>query len=231
MSPENRWSKSAFQGTPRAVARRLLGSLLVRQLDGQRLSGIIVEVEAYLSRDDAASHSARGLTRSNRSMFAEAGSLYVYPIHTHHCLNIVTQPIGIGSAILIRAIEPVEGLDMMCRLRQLEELKAGQRQVSWLRSLTSGPGRICQAMAVNRLLDGIDLACDAPMWLEEAPASVRRQSWRVKSGRRIGISQSQELPLRWFIQGHQLVSGSAAEHPSGRTWRFGIQRTEAVSQS
>ncbi len=107
-----------YEGAPRQVAKRLLGKLLVRQLaDGTRLSGIVVEVEAYLSRNDPACHAHIGLRKRNASMFAAPGTLYVYSIHRRHCLNVVTEAIGCGSAILIRALEPLEGLTYMASLR------------------------------------------------------------------------------------------------------------------
>ncbi len=151
-------------------------------------------------------------------MFACAGTLYVYSIHSRHCLNVVTERPGLGSAILIRAVEPYEGLERMAQLRCLSTQR--QTRLSWLRGLATGPGRLCQAIAVDRSLDGCDLTHSSQIHLERAPECVQSQAWRVASGVRIGISQAEQRRLRWFLDGHQLVSGCARDHARGRTWRF-----------
>ena len=217
-----------FDGSPQDVAQRLLGCLLVRKISGRRCSGIIVEVEAYLASDDPASHSARGPTPGNRTMFLSAGYLYVYPIHTRACLNVVTQSKGIGSAVLIRAIEPFEGVSQMARFRQIrEEFKGKSDSIGMLRKLTSGPGRLCEALKVDRRMDGVDLLSSQSVWIEQPPTIVKGIDWPVSISRRIGITQALDLPLRWFIDGHQLVSGKASEHSKGRTWRFGLPQPHA----
>lgn len=218
---QRRLSPTSFQGCPQVVAHRLLGKLLVRKLDGHRLSGLIVEVEAYLSANDPASHSAVGVRPRHASMFLAAGALYVYAIHSRHCLNIVTERPGLGSAILIRAIEPLEGIDIMTVNRQGAGNSNHGCQVGHLRHLASGPGRLCQALKVDRSLDGIDLLSSDQLWIEQPPSRVRRSSWKMGVSSRIGISRGHDLLLRWFIDGHQLVSGRASDHRAGRSWRFG----------
>jgi DNA-3-methyladenine glycosylase len=209
-----------FSGSPPSVAQRLLGCSLVRRIGNRRLSGIIVEVEAYLGCDDPASHSAKGRKNRNASMFESAGKLYVYTIHARHCLNVVTELAGVGSAVLIRAIEPVEGLQMMSHLRGIALPENSSQSVTWLRSLTSGPGRLCQALAVNLDHDGIDLRHSEEIWIEQPAEVVLTIKWKLANSVRIGISQAADLPLRWFIDGHHLVSGRANVHDQGRTWRF-----------
>lgn len=193
------------------VAEQLLGCVLVRQhQSGVRLSGIVVEVEAYLSSGDEASHSFRGPGKKNASMFSRYGTLYVYPIHSRHCLNVVTEAQGVGAAVLIRALEPIEGLRVMSENRMLESLEG--------RSLTSGPGRLCDALDVDRELDGVDLTTSKTIWLEGS--GVGLESWNVVKGKRIGITKSKELPLRMFLDGNRFVSGLAREHSSRRNRQF-----------
>ena len=108
------------RSTPK-VARDLLGKLLVRTLGRRRLVGRIVEVEAYLAKSDPACHAARGRTKSNTAMFGRPGRAYVYPIHSRHCFNIVTEADGVGTAVLIRAVEPIEGIKLMMEHRHRDK--------------------------------------------------------------------------------------------------------------
>ncbi len=196
-----------FRRDPVEVARGLLGCGLAHHVDGVWLGGWIVETEAYLAQNDPASHSSRGPTPSNASMFAAAGTLYVYPIHAQYCLNLVTQDAGIGSAILIRAIEPVWGIERMQR----------NRGTTHRRRITSGPGMICQAMQVNRDSDGVDV--------------LRSNEWRltarhgagphVIASPRIGIRHATDLPLRFFVDGNRYVSGLARLHTRPRRDEIG----------
>jgi DNA-3-methyladenine glycosylase len=197
------------------VARNLLGKAMVRQLDGgETLAGIVVEVEAYLPADDRASHSFRGLGRKNASMFEPAGTLYVYPIHAKFCLNVVTEAKGNGAAVLIRAIQPIQGLTTMHELRGLKNVN------ETLTRLTTGPARLCQALAVDRSLDGADLLSSSSIWFESEPSIVAALPWTARTSARIGISQAVDKPLRWFIDGHQFVSGCARDHSRRRDWCF-----------
>lgn len=211
-----------FTQTTRQVARQLLGKRLVRIADdGTRLSGIIVEVEAYLSRGDLASHSHRGMSQKNATMFLEPGRLYVYSIHAKHCLNVVTEPTGQGAAVLIRALEPSEGLQPMLAHRGLFEDGSIRAAIDLKTAIaiTSGPARLCQALGIDRSHDGLNLIADQRMWLEDSPA-VSFPARAITRGPRIGISQSPELPLRWFLDGHHFVSGLARAHSRGRHWAF-----------
>lgn len=201
-----------FFAQPTAVvAAELLGKALVSVLpDGQRVSGLIVEVEAYLNEHDEASHSAPGPNKKNASMFGPPGTLYVYAIHAKHCLNVVTEQEGCGAAVLIRALEPWEGQTRMAEHRRLTTYRPAD--------LTTGPGRLCQALGIDRRHDGLDLVTSPRMFLEHVSAVP--QQWSVCRGPRIGISRSQELPLRWFIDGQRFVSGLARDHSRGRYWHF-----------
>lgn len=214
---DNRLGLGFFNKPPRQLARSLLGKTLARSLEGEIMRGIIVEVEAYLSNGDPASHSHRGLGKKNRSMFLPAGTLYVYPIHTRHCLNVVTEPAGRGSAVLIRAIEPFEGQQLMAKNRFGAASNLREMRVT---SLTQGPGRLCQALSVDRRLDGVDLTSNSDIWLEDGPEFYRKMNWKICRTPRIGISQAAELPLRMLVDGNQFVSGCARDHSHGRTWTF-----------
>lgn len=214
-----------FTQTTRQVARQLLGKRLVRITDGgTRLSGIIVEVEAYLPRSDLASHSHRGVSKKNAAMFLEPGRLYVYSIHAKHCLNVVTEPRGQGAAVLIRALEPSEGIQPMLEHRGLaaDGTLPAAIDLKTAIAMTSGPARLCQALAIDRSHDGLNLVTGPSVWLEDTPA-LTFPTRLVTRGPRIGISQSTELPLRWFLDGHHFVSGLARAHSCGRHWDFNFR--------
>ena len=146
-SKRSRLPRSFYERPTELVARELLGKALLRRVGEEWLGGLIVETEAYLASGDLASHSARGETRSNAAMFGRPGTLYVYPIHAKYCMNVVTDPMGQGSAVLLRALEPVWGIEQMMR----------NRSTSQLRQLTRGPAMLCQALAVDRAQDKTDL--------------------------------------------------------------------------
>lgn len=248
---QQRMREELYTGSPEEVAQRLLGKVLVRQWpDGVVASGIIVEVEAYLAQHDPASHSYGGIRKRNMSMFKGAGTLYVYTIHSRHCLNIVTEPEGVGSAVLIRALEPHSGLARMwdrtqadrlrrssrCAIQPLQEpgvqakfTPASPRKVGT--ALTTGPGRLCRALDVDLGLDGIsllDFQAQSTLWVSQPPVEVKRSNWKVAVTSRVGISKAQEKPLRWFIDGNRYVSGRASEHSAGRAWGFMPAETQKL---
>lgn len=218
---QDRLRKDFFGQPTKEVASQLLGKTFARRLaDGLILRGVVVEVEAYLSRRDAASHSFRGLGKKNASMFQAAGTLYVYPIHARHCLNVVTEEEGSGAAVLIRAIEPLQGHHRMAQLRFGAETESGP-SASWKwTQLTQGPGRLCEALGVGRAEDGLSLIDSRQVWLEDESPVVLQQRWRRRKSVRIGISQAAQLRLRWFIDGNRFVSGPASDHSAGRCWSF-----------
>lgn len=200
------------------------------------LRTVVVESEAYLAAGDPASHSYRGPGKSNASMFANSGTLYVYPIHSRHCMNVVSESIGSGAAILIRSAEPLSGWNAMWKNRFAEKppLEASkncpnesvERNLQWHRErrlalqLSQGPGRLCECLNVDRKLDGVDLRISDRIWFETPDEKVINTRWRIKSSPRIGISKAQRLRLRWFIDGHQFVSGRASDHSAGKFWSF-----------
>ena len=178
-----------------AVARDLLGRRLVRVTKDGRAAGRIVEVEAYLPRDDPANHAYRGPTRRNASMFGPPGHAYVYAIHSRWCLNAVTEPAGVASAVLIRAIEPLEGVELMRRRRQVEDA----------RDLARGPARLCEALAIDRELDGWDLTRGERLWIAEASGG-EGGTLQIVATTRVGVTSAHDLPLRFYVAGSPFVS-------------------------
>jgi DNA-3-methyladenine glycosylase len=179
------------------VARDLLGRRLVRRLEGERLSGRIVETEAYVGEADAASHASRGQTARNAVMFGPAGHAYVYFIYgMHYCFNVVTEQEGFGAAVLIRALEPLEGIDAMRRHRH------GRDGVE----LTNGPAKLCYALAIDRDLNGADLVQGDALWIESGEPLPQED---VASGPRVGVrgdKRALTVPWRFWVKDHPYVS-------------------------
>jgi DNA-3-methyladenine glycosylase len=174
------------------VAPKLLGCHLIRNVDGHKLVGKIVEVEAY-DQTDAASHTYRGETLRNQVMFGPAGFLYVYFTYgMHYCMNIVCSPVGQGSAVLIRAVEPIEGLTY------LEQNRGG---ISG-KNLTNGPAKVCQAFKVNKNLNGHDLTKDP---LKLIYKSINPGAEIVVTTR-IGIKKAVDVPWRFYIKENAYIS-------------------------
>lgn len=191
--------RSFYEPSPKIVAPKLLGHYLVRNTPTGPAAGLIVETEAYLS-DDPACHAARGLTPRNKVMFGPAGHSYVYLIYGYHfCINAVCRPVGVGEAVLIRALEPVCGDEFMKR----------ERLVSREFDLTNGPAKLCQAMAIDRSLDGIDI-CDptSAVFVAENPdiRKIVRAKGPIVTTTRIGITKAAALPLRFYLDGSKFVS-------------------------
>jgi len=185
------------------VARQLLGKLLVHEVDGKRISGIIVETEAYLGTIDRAAHSFGGRrTPRNEVMYGLGGHAYIYFIYgMYYCFNVVTGHEGVPEAVLVRALEPVEGLDFMAAARyknDYEPLSNRQRI-----NLTNGPGKLCIALAIDRSLNGEDL-CGSRIYIED-----RADIPDICSAKRIGIDYAgddRELPLRFYLRNNKYVS-------------------------
>jgi DNA-3-methyladenine glycosylase len=190
--PAEFYSRATIQ-----VARDLLGTLLVRRNRQGLTSGRIVEVEAYLPEGDPACHASRGRTRSNDALFGPPGHAYVYPIHSRYCLNAVTMQRGEGSAVLIRAVEPVAGIELMQRRRGRE---------SFL-ELARGPARLCEAFAIDRRLDHWDLTRGYRLWICGEPRAALRDAL-IGQSVRIGVTAAHHLPLRFFVADNPYVSGS-----------------------
>ena len=180
-----------FARSTALVAEELVGKLFFWQEANSRVGGRIVETEAYLGKDDPACHSSKGMTPRNTAMFGRAGRHYLYRIYgVHMCYNITTDAENIPAAVLLRAIEPLFGL---------EEMAAKRGQVP-KRRLTAGPGNICRALGLDLSLNGLAL--------EEAPLVFADDGYlpNVEVSGRIGISQGWELPLRFFIPGNPYLS-------------------------
>ncbi len=175
------------------VAPQLLGKLLVRRVDGWELVGRIVEVEAYRGRDDPASHASRGMTPRNQVMFREGGLAYVYFTYGNHYLfNVTTEPRGRPGAVLVRALEPIAGVEYMMRNR-------GTRDP---RLLTSGPGRLTKALKIDKRLNGIDLTTSDELFIADDGYVVER----VARSPRIGVSGGTRRKWRFYVEGNPYVS-------------------------
>jgi DNA-3-methyladenine glycosylase len=205
-----------------SLARFLIGKVIVRELPGTRLSGRIVEAEAYPRRDPAAHHFI-GPTPRNRSMFLRRGHAYVYFSYGNHfMLNVTAEVPGVGGGVLIRALEPLEGQDQM-------EIHRG---TSRLLDLARGPGRLAAALKIDRNLDGVDLCAPGPLWLGALAKEARfprrslseariggarnpnlaesvRPPTRIGKSSRIGITRAAHRLLRFYERGNPFVSGPA----------------------
>src|SRR4051794_10118307 len=176
-----------------SLARYLIGKVLVRELPEGVASGRIVETEAYVV-GDTAGHAYRGLTARNGSLFLEVGHAYVYLAYgISYMLNVSSELPGIGAGVLIRAIEPLEGMAIMRSSRGIERL----------RDLARGPGRLAAALQIDRRLDGIDLCREGPLWLGRGDGEPRDIGQSV----RIGISRDADRLLRFYLRGSPFVSG------------------------
>lgn len=182
------------------VARELLGKLLVVPSEGGgRVSGRVVEVEAYLGVEDKGAHSYGGRrTRRTETMFGVGGRAYVFFVYgMHHQFNVVTGPEGLPHVVLVRAVEPEEGVEVM----------RSRRPVPKERELTSGPGKLCRALGIDLTFDGEDLTTGRRVWLEET--GVRFKPEEIATGPRIGIDYAAEdalKPWRFWVKGNVFVS-------------------------
>lgn len=176
------------------VARDLLGKIIVHRVDGEELAGRIVEVEAYLGRDDPAAHFFGGMTPRTRVIFGPPGYAYVYFVYgMYHCLNFVTEPDGVAGAVLVRALEPVAGVAAMRLLRP-----KARRDTD----LASGPGKLAQAMGVTLDQYGADVT-EGALTVREPVSS---DPFKIGVSPRIGIKKAVDLPLRFFVEGNAHVS-------------------------
>jgi DNA-3-methyladenine glycosylase len=193
--------RAFFRRDPRRVARELLGKVLVRDAEGARLTARIVEVEAYLGTEDPAAHSAAGNTARTAVLFGPPGHAYVYFIYgNHYCLNVSCEPEGVAGGVLVRALEPISGVEHMAKARGIEI--HGPKD---LVKLTSGPGRLAQAFGITRTGDnGCDLtSAKSSLWIGKD--GYRARGIRVTP--RIGITKAADLPLRYLLAGNAFVSG------------------------
>ncbi len=193
--------ESFYAGEVIDIARNLLGMRLVRYLEGERISGIITETEAYRGEEDLACHARNGKTQRNAVMYGRPGRAYIYFTYgMHWCLNAVCGPEGFPAAVLIRAIYPVEGKKVIAARRE------GVKPADWC----SGPARLCKALAIDKALNGASLCEDeSPLWIEEGTPLVETN---IKITPRIGIHNTPE-PWR------------------SKPWRFVVHSMENISDS
>jgi DNA-3-methyladenine glycosylase len=178
------------------LARHLIGKIVVRETPEGSLSGRIVETEAY-PVGDAAGHAYRGETLRNHALFLCRGHAYVYLAYgVSYLLNVSSEATGVGAGVLIRALEPLDGIPAMQRNRGVQNL----------RDLTRGPGRLTVALDIDRRLDGIDLCRTGPLWL----AHDDHDAPEIGTSVRIGLSRETDRPLRFYVRGDRFVSGPKA---------------------
>ncbi|MDB5483352.1 MAG: putative 3-methyladenine glycosylase [Caulobacteraceae bacterium] len=175
------------------LAQHLIGKILVRETPEGSFSGRIVETEAY-PVGDAAGHAYRGETLRNHALFLCRGHAYVYLAYgASYLLNVSSETSGIGAGVLVRALEPLDGIPSMQRNRRVQNL----------RDLTRGPGRLTAALDIDRRLDGIDLCRMGPLWLARDDHDVPE----IGRSARIGLSRETDRPLRFYVRGDRFVSG------------------------
>jgi DNA-3-methyladenine glycosylase len=188
-------SRTFYEQPTLAVARELLGKYLVRKHPGGKTTGRIVETEAYIGPKDLACHASRGRTARTEIMFGAAGYAYVYFIYgVYYCLNIVTEEVDHASAVLIRALQPVEGIALMKKRRRMEALH----------NLASGPGKLCQAFAIDKSLNGADV-CAGVLYIEDRGEPPPK----IFATPRIGVDYAgkwKDKRWRFLIRGNEFVS-------------------------
>ncbi len=194
----NPFPMTRLRADAEAAARALLGAVLWHRTGEGIAAGRIVETEAYLGNDPAC-HASRGMTARNAAMFGPAGRAYIYFIYgMYHCFNVVTGPQGVGEAVLIRALEPLEGEALMRRRRRTEDS----------RQLCNGPAKLVLALGISREQNGADLGRgDLRLFAPEGyPGWDSQHPPKVKAGPRIGISAATDWPLRFYVAGNPFVS-------------------------
>lgn len=211
-----------YDRDPRRVARALLGKVLLRRERGKLLAGRIVETEAYLGAGDEAAHSFAGKTDRNAVLFGPPGFAYVYFIYgSYFCFNVSCLPDGEAGGVLFRALEPLAGIEQMAKARGMPawdeaspggagvsaglRLRLERRRLRWLRNISSGPGRMCEALGITRTRDnGKNLVSpQSDLQIVDDGYRVRR----VAGGPRVGITKSADEPLRYVIADNVFVSG------------------------
>lgn len=204
--------RAFYERDPRRVARELLGKILVRRIgSGKIIAGRIVENEAYMGKRDPAAHAYAGITNRNAVLFGPAGHAYVYFTYgMHHCMNISCEPDGNAGCVLIRALEPVAGFEEMAMARNMR-LESGAEPLppAKMRLLTAGPGRLCQALHINRSDDnGKDLTSPQSdlQVVNSLAADPDHNKYKIATATRIGISKAADMKLRYLLAGNPFVS-------------------------
>ena len=183
-----------YERDPALVAKDLLGKILIRKLGLEVLSGKIVEAEAYYGGEDPASRAYKGIKNYNRLMFMDVGRVFIYMVHGNWLLNIVAHPKDGVGAVLIRAVEPVKGIEIMRK----------NRNVGRLRDLTNGPGKLTEALAITKELKGIDVTRRNGRLL--VIKGEKEEISEICSSHRIGVKADLPQPLRFFIKGNGFLS-------------------------
>ena len=187
-------ARAFYEGNTVRVARELLGKVLVRRLRSPIMAGVIVETEAYRGQDDPASHAYRGPTTRNTVMFGEPGRAYVYFTYgMHYCLNVTTERVGQPGAVLIRAAQPIRGIERMKKYRRTDRVV----------NLANGPAKLTQALDIKGTLNGHDLTAGRKLFIVE---NNEPQAFEINSSGRIGIVFGKEKPWRFYIKGNPFVS-------------------------
>src|SRR5271154_5951842 len=187
-----RLSRASLPRDTAELARYLIGKTIVRKIGRNTISGRIVETEAY-PPGDSSGHAYRGRTARNQSLFLEKGFAYVYFIYgTSYMLNVTAEEPGVGAGVLLRAIEPLEGINVMKRLRKTDKLL----------DLARGPGRLAAALQIEQRLDGVDLCAKGPLWLGTAV----QETAHIRTTVRIGITREVGRLLRFYEEGSPFVS-------------------------
>lgn len=192
--------KDFYQQNTIKIAKMLLGTYLVsRSVDGTTV-GKIVETECYLGKNDPASHSFKGETKRNAPMFGEPGHAYIYFIYgMHYCFNVTTGPKGVGEAVLIRALEPIEGIDLMKKRRGVEDIY----------NLCNGPAKLTQALGITSGLNGSCLIKGPIQILSRnsyPEIHILPKNPKIVVTKRVGISQATDLPLRFYLKDNKFIS-------------------------
>jgi len=199
--------RSFYERPTEQVARNLLGKVLVHRLEGHTLTGRIVEVEAYVGVHDPAAHAAAGRTPRTDVLFGSGGHAYVYLIYgMYECLNLVAEAAGSPGCVLVRALEPLDGIDEMRRRRRVDRLEA----------IASGPGKLTRAMGITRAHTGVDVTRGNLIVCSGDATGAPIKAGQIVAGPRIGITKAVDWPLRFHLAGSRFVSRPPASGTGGR---------------
>ena len=180
-------SRSFYARDPATVAKELLGKALVRSFEDQLLAGRIIDTEAYLASNDPAAHNYIGKTKRNAILYGQPGYAYVHSMRQYCLLDVVTEAVDQPSSVLIRALEPLTGIESMRAFRRSDDLD----------SLTNGPGKVCQALHIDRIMNGIDMTSQDCLYIVDLGQKIDLA--KIKHTTRIGISKGTDSLLRFFV--------------------------------
>ncbi len=188
------YSQNFYERKTEVVAKELIGSYMVYFSPEGVLAGRVVETEAYIGPHDPACHSVSGKTRRNAAMFGPAGRVYVYFIYgMHYCFNVTTDSLDVPAAVLVRALEPLAGLEIMAHRRGTEDIL----------NLCSGPGKLCQALAINNDFNGLSVITGP---IRFYPSEIKEDEGSIEVTSRIGITKAADWPLRYCLKGSPFIS-------------------------